>query len=351
MSELLIKMSIPLAAALLVGLIIRFALPRTTLSKRMQSNGTMHKIMRSITAPLLLLSVTIGFRIALISTGIGKQLAPPIHVAISILTIITGTLFCFRLSHIIECVLKKSLSKSKNRIDDMLAPVARKSVQILIILIAVLMIAQNLSGQTMASILTGLGVGGLAIALAAQETIKNFFGSIVICTDKPFELNERITVDGVDGTVEHVGFRSTRIRTLAGHLVTIPNGELANKSIENIARRPHIKRVLNIGITYDTPPEKMERALQIIKELLDNHEGMKEDFPPRVFFDDFGAFSLNILVIYWYHPADYWSYKAFSQKFNTNLLKRFNAEGIEFAFPSQTLYIAGDDQRPLNLNR
>jgi hypothetical protein len=138
-----------------------------------------------------------------------------------------------------------------------------------------------------------------AVALAAQDTIKNFFGSLVIFADRPFRLGDRIVVDDQDGTIEEVGMRSTRIRTLDGHLVAIPNGELANKTIRNISRRPYIKRMANITITYDTPPE-------------------------------------------------YWEFMAFDQAFNLEILRRFNAEGIAFAFPTQTLYLAGDPNRPLD---
>jgi len=146
-----------------------------------------------------------------------------------------------------------------------------------------------------------------------------------------------------------VGMRSTRIRTLSGHVVTIPNGELANKAIENISRRPYIKRVANITVTYDTPPEKVERAVAILKEILDAQpEKLHPDFPTRVFFDDFNAASLNIVVMYWFVPPEYWAFRAFDHAFNMEVLKRFNEEGIEFAFPTQTLYLAGDPNRPLN---
>ncbi|MCD8481953.1 MAG: mechanosensitive ion channel family protein [Verrucomicrobia bacterium] len=174
------------------------------------------------------------------------------------------------------------------------------------------------------------------------------FGSIVIFSDRPFEVGDRLQVDGVDGPVVEVGFRSTKIRTLDGHLVTIPNGELVNKNIVNIAKRPYIRRTLNVTITYDTPPEKVEEALAILKSMLDNHEGMDPAFPPRVVFNEFNSTSLNILVIYWYHPPDFWKYMAFTERFNMELLRRFGEAGIVFA-STQTLHLAGDPKRPLEL--
>jgi MscS family membrane protein len=171
----------------------------------------------------------------------------------------------------------------------------------------------------------------------------------MILLDKPFAVGERVVVDGYDGTVEEVGFRSTKIRTLTGHQVTMPNDRTASNTVENIGRRPHIRRLLNVTITYDTPPEKVARGVEIIRELLDNHEGMSPDFPPRVFFSDFNDCSLNIAVFYWYYPPDYWKFMEFSESFNFRLLRAFEAEGIEFAFPTRTMYLANDDRRQLAL--
>ncbi|MGD8764321.1 MAG: mechanosensitive ion channel [Desulfobacteraceae bacterium] len=158
-----------------------------------------------------------------------------------------------------------------------------------------------------------------------------------------------MVVDGHDGPVEEVGLRSTKIRTLEGHLVTVPNGELANKTIQNIGKRPYIRRIVNLTITYDTPSERIDHALELVKDILDNHEGMHEDFPPRVYFNDFNSASLNIMVIYWYHPPNYCDFMAFTERFNREVFRRFSEEGIDFAFPTQTLYLAGDPTRPLTV--
>jgi MscS family membrane protein len=129
----------------------------------------------------------------------------------------------------------------------------------------------------------------------------------------------------------------------------VPNEKLVNTHVENIGRRPHIRWLTNIGITYDTPPDKVEKAVEIIQEVLKNHEGMKEDFPPRVAFNGFNDWSLNILVLAWYHPPDYWAYNAWLQKTCLEFMRRFKAEGIDFAFPSRTVYVANDDKRQLKL--
>jgi MscS family membrane protein len=212
-----------------------------------------------------------------------------------------------------------------------------------------IILIQNLTGVRIGPLLASLGIGGLAVALAAREPIANFFGTLTILFDKPFQVGERILCDKFDGVVESVGFRSSRIRTLTGHLVSVPNEKLVNSNVENISQRPHIRWLTNIGITYDTPPEKAEKAVQIIREILHNHEGMKDDFPPRVFFNGFNDWSLNILVVAWYHPPDYWAYQGWLQKTCLQIMHKFKAEEIEFAFPTHTVYVANDDTQQLEL--
>jgi len=246
---------------------------------------------------------------------------------------------------IVTTILLLRAEKTASKMDDMLAPILSKSLRATVIVLALVQIAQILSGKEITSILAGLGIGGLAVALAAQDTLKNLFGSMVLLADKPFEIGDRINVDGHDGPVEAVGLRSTRIRTLDGHLVTIPNGELANKPIWNIAKRPYIRRLFNITITYDTPPEKVEEAKTILEGILENHEGLNPDFPPRVYFKDFNDASLGFLCLYWYHPPAYWDYLKYSEQVNLQILDRFNKAGIDFAFPTQTLHLAGDSKR------
>lgn len=257
--------------------------------------------------------------------------------------------FIYRLVDVIDARIKRWAASSESTIDDVVAPLVGRTLRVFIIAIGGIIIIQNLTGVKIGPLLASLGIGGLAVALAARDSIANFFGTITILFDKPFQVGERIVIDQYDGVVESVGFRSSRVRTLTGHLVSIPNEKIVNSSLENIGRRPHIRWLTNIGITYDTPPEKAERAAQIIREILEDHEGMKEDFPPRVYFNGFNDWSLNILVIAWYHPPNYWDYQAWLQKTCLQIMQRFEAEGIDFAFPTRTIYLANDDKRQLKL--
>ena len=337
--------------AFVIGKIVSHLMARG--AKKMENAGqavTLAKIMlRSASAPATLLIFTGGLSVALLFLTMSEAVRSAADTLVELLVSISIAYFLYRLVDVAEYYLSRYTEKTDNTLDDMLVPLLRKTVRVVIVLIVGLYVAESVSGKPMSTIVAGLGLGGLAFALAAQDSIKNFFGSIMILVDKPFSVGERIVIDGHDGPVEEVGFRSTKIRTLTGHVVTVPNERMVSSTVENIGRRPYIRRLMNITITYDTPPDKVERAVKIIEELLDNHEGMDPDFPPRVFFNGFNDWSLNILVIYWYHPPNYWDFCAFGQQFNLKLMRAYEKEGIEFAYPTQTLYLANDEKRQLAL--
>ncbi|MFB0555365.1 MAG: mechanosensitive ion channel family protein [Phycisphaerae bacterium] len=250
----------------------------------------------------------------------------------------------YRLVDVIEYYLNRLVGKSETKLDDMLVPIVRKALRVTIAIIAVLLISENILGANVRSLLLSAGVGGIAVALAAKDTIANFFGSITIFTDRPFQMGELVKIGEHRGPVEAVGFRSTRIRTLEGHLVTIPNSVIANTSVENIGKRPYIRRISNITITYDSGHIKAKKAVEIIKEVLAGVPEVNTDSekPPRAYFSDFNDCSLNIYMSYWVKPADYWLYHQVNEQVNLEIMKRFEAEQIEFAFPTQTLYVKKD---------
>lgn len=257
--------------------------------------------------------------------------------------------FMFRLVRIVEEQLKRRASATENQIDDMLIALFGKLLRITVFLIGGVIVIKNLTAIEIGPLVASLGIGGIALALAARDSIANFFGTLTILFDKPFKSGQMISINGYTGTVETVGFRSTRIRTLTGHLVSIPNEQVVNSTLENIGKRPYLRWYTELGLTYDTPPDKLEQAVAIVKAVLDNHEGMQADLPPQVHFNGFGDFSLKITVFAWYHPADYWAFQNWLQTICLAILRRFEAEGIEFAFPSQTVYLANDDRRQLKL--
>jgi len=250
----------------------------------------------------------------------------------------------YRFSDLLEFALTKLSARTGNNFDKLIFGVVRKIAKICVIFVAVVFIGQNL-GLNITALLAGAGVAGLAIAFAAQDTIANFFGSLMIIIDRPFTVGDYVKIDSVEGNVERVGLRSSSIRTPGGSLITIPNKNAANASIENVTARPFIKRIADYGLVYDTSPEQIENALAILKGIFENHEGMTLDLPPKIYFTEFKDSSLNIQVITWYHPGDFFKHLDWCHRTNMEVLRKFNASSLEFAFPTSTTYIAGDPKR------
>ncbi|MDQ7785206.1 MAG: mechanosensitive ion channel family protein [Desulfomonilaceae bacterium] len=259
----------------------------------------------------------------------------------------------FRVVRLVDLELKKRAKYPGSRIDDLQVSLVGKTLRWVILITGAIVIVQYLTGIHATPIIASLGIGGLAVALAAKESIANLFGTVTIAFDKPFKVGDRIVIDKYDGAVESVGYRSTKLRLWNGNLVTIPNEKIAGSSVENFARRPRIMWSTNITITYDTPPDKVDQAVELIQELLDNDEDTNKEWPPWVFFDGFNDWSLNIRMMAWFkrvgeEPAqrDYFTWR---QRICRGILRRFNEEGIDFAFPTGTTYLASDEKRLLKI--
>ncbi len=224
--------------------------------------------------------------------------------------------------------------------DDHLFPIISKSTKAFIAVLAILLTCQNL-GLNITSLLASLSIGGLALGLAAQDTVANLFGAVAIFMDKPFRIGDVVRVDSVHGTVEMIGLRSTRVRNLDGHLITVPNKTMGNAIVTNITLRPNIKTEMNIGITYDTPVEKVEQAIQILERHFQADPKTKDLI---VSFNRFADSSLNLYVAHWWDGTDWKEYMAGLQKLNLGLMRKFNEAGINFAFPTQTLYLKQDSE-------
>ena len=235
---------------------------------------------------------------------------------------------------------QRTAATHEGLVDHQLFPIIRKSLKIFVLVVAVLVTSQNL-GMNVTGLLASLSIGGLAVGLAAQDTLSNLFGAVAIFADKPFRVGDRIQLDNVDGTVEAIGLRSTRVRNLDGHLVAIPNRTMANANIVNVSKRPNIKTVMNIGVTYDTSAERVELAMRIIEEIFRPHPKTADLI---ISFNKFESSSLNILVVHWWNSTDFKEYLLGFQQLNLELKRRFDAEGISFAFPTQTVYLRQDSE-------
>jgi len=238
------------------------------------------------------------------------------------------------LDALIEEYLVPIVQKSETDLDDQLLPIARKAISITIWALALIIGLDN-AGYDVTALIAGLGVGSLAFALAANDSISHLFGGFVIFTDKPFSINDRVIVNGFDGMVKEIGIRSTRIQTLDGRTVTLPNGTIANNSIINISSEKARKITLDLGLTYDTTPINMQLAMDLLQEISKQNSHL-DSTKTVTAFTAFGDFSLTLRYIYYIKKG--------SDIFNTmtevnmEILKQFNDNKLEFAFPTQTLY-------------
>jgi small-conductance mechanosensitive channel len=333
-----------------IRLIGKFISDITTVLKDSEENVRLNLILKAAMWPIGFLLISVAIYSLKEILVMSKTITQISDTTIGVLSTLAIIVFLYRLIELLVYELDRFAQREDNMLDSTFVQMIRLITRVVVIVVGAIYLLRALSGKPLSALLAGLGIGGLAVALAAQDTLKNFFGSIMIMLDKPFSVGQRVLVENYDGVIENIGFRSTRVRTLTGHLVTVPNEKMATNAIENVGRRPHIRRLTNITITYDTPPDKVERALEIIREILDNHDGMHPDFPPRVYFNEFNDASLNIMMIYWYHPADYWAFVEFSEKVNLKIMRAFEKEDIEFAFPTTTTYLSHDDRRPLHLH-
>ncbi|MCS6981747.1 MAG: mechanosensitive ion channel family protein [Flavobacteriales bacterium] len=191
------------------------------------------------------------------------------------------------------------------------------------------------AGFDVAALIAGLGIGGIAIALAAQDTVKNMLGGLILFMDKPFRLGDRIVIEGFDGHVQDIGIRSTRIKTLEGRIVTIPNAHFTEKPIENITTGPAFRVATNLGLVYHTSHEKLQEAITILQQIASSRDDLEEG--TCAFLEGFGEYALNIRFLYYIKPgADIFRVR---NEINFEILKRFRQAGLEFAYPTRTIFM------------
>jgi len=201
--------------------------------------------------------------------------------------------------------------------------------------VAILLLLQNL-GYNITALVAGLGIGGLAIAFALQNVLSDIFASFSIYLDRPFQTGHYIIVDDVAGTVKHIGIKSTRIEATTGEEIIVANKDLTDSRVKNYGRVQVRRNKFMFGVTYQTSLEQLKKIPDIVKEIIDNIELTELN---RVHFKEFGDFSLNFEVMYSVDSPDYTLFLDIQQEFNLALKERFEKEGIEFAYPTQTIFV------------
>ena len=224
-------------------------------------------------------------------------------------------------------------------------PWIKKSLISIFIVFGALLIAQSL-GADVKAFLAGLGIGGLAFALAAQDTIANIFGSVVVALDQPFKIGEFVQIGASSGTVEDIGLRSTKLRTPARTLIVIPNKTVAGDAITNFSRMPQRRVEQKIGLTYGTSPEQMEGILEDIRRILREDPDVHQE-TIVVSFADYAESALDIQIIYFAANPDWTKHMGLRERINLKIMRAVAARGLSFAFPTQTLHVDDDVARKL----
>ena len=264
--------------------------------------------------------------------------------ALTVLTVLVQIIFsiamiwlCYRLVNVLTEYLHQLATKTDSDLDDQLVPLIQKALKIFVIIFGVLVMFQNL-GINVLSLLAGLGLGGLAFALAARDMCANFFGSIMIFLDRPFNIGDWVIVENTEGSVEEIGFRSTRIRTFYDSQVTIPNSLLANANIDNMGKRDYRRVKAFFGVTYDTSPEKMEAFLEGIRNIIEANPFTRKDYY-HIVFNEYGDFCLQVMLYCFLKVPDWATELVERQNIYLEILRLAKKLGVEFAFPTQTVHV------------
>ena len=250
----------------------------------------------------------------------------------------------FRGVDIFTDVLKRRAELTESRLDDQLVPLTNSALKIATLVIGMLFILGNL-GINITSLVAGLGLGGLAVALAAQDTFRNLLGGVTIFADRPFQVGDWVVVGNIEGTVEYVGFRSARVRTFYNSVVTVPNARMVDTYVDNMGLRQWRRYKATLGVAYHTTPDQMQAFTEGIRALIRANPSMRKDYY-IVEFLDFGATSLEILV-YCFITAPDWNAELRTRHVvNLDILRLAEELGVEFAFPTQTLHVASLPGQP-----
>lgn len=244
----------------------------------------------------------------------------------------------YRLVDVFATYLDDAVSSDDDSVKGQFVPVIKQSLRIFTVIIGLLTILASLDVDIKA-LLGGLGIGGVAIALAAQDAVGNFIGTLSIFTDRPFKVGDWIIVgDKVDGNVEQIGFRSTKVRTWPKTLMSIPNKVLATEIIDNWSRMPKRRVKMTVGVTYSTTPGEMETLLGRIEKMLTEDSGVNQDFM-LVRFTDFGPSSLDIFLYYFTNSVKWGEHLAVRQRINLKVMRIIREMGLSIAFPTRSIHV------------
>ncbi len=297
--------------------------------------GDSAKLVRKAAKPFGLAAAGALLYYALPMLDMPTQAEGILRVAAQIFALFGLFLALSRFIDLVSEYFQRRAIKTSTKFDDLLVPLIRKSAKTILLAFALLTVAESLS-LPVTSLIAGFGIAGAAIAFASKDTVENFFGSIAVILDRPFNAGDYVQIDGIEGVVEHLGFRSTRIRTFYNSLITVPNALLVRAKVDNYGMRKYRRYKTTISVLYSTPPDRIEAFVEGLRELVRAHPDTRKD-EIQVHFRDFGAHSLDILMWIFFRVPDWTAECAARHQLNMQILRLAARLGVDFAFPTQTL--------------
>lgn len=260
-----------------------------------------------------------------------------LRLGIAVFLAVGGVWAAYRLIDVVAAIVQAKADQTKNRFDDMLVPLVRRTLKVVLTVVGVVYVVSFLT-EDLYGIVAGLSIGSLAIGFAAKDSIENMFGTATVLMDKPYQLGDWVTVDGIDGTVESVGFRSTKIRTFWNSLITVPNSRFISAATENWGARRYRRIKTMISLSYATPPLKIEAFCEAVRGLIRKHPYTRKDYY-HVYLNEFADSSLNVLVYCFVETPDWSTELREKHRLFLDILRVAQGLEVEIAFPTQTLHV------------
>lgn len=288
---------------------------------------------------MILLAAAAGAQVLTLPAGVDRAIWMFVGAVVLLQLGLWGnTVIAFAVSHYIHQRLERDAASTTTIA--VLSFVAKLALWTVVLLVALENAGVNITG-----LVAGLGIGGVAVALALQNILGDLFAAFSIALDRPFSIGDFIIVDDLLGTVEYIGLKTTRVRSLSGEQLIFANSDLLRSRIRNFKRMAERRALFTFGVVYDTPPDKLAAIPALVRRIVEGQARTRFD---RAHFKDYGDSALNFEVVYYVLTPEYNAYMDIQQAINLELYREFHEEGIEFAYPTQTVYVRGAVRAPVS---
>ena len=331
-----------LLAVIFIGFLadrlVRFLLNRVTMAwLKMVKVEVDRKVERGVWKPVGLLASALTWYGGMKLIGLRPEVLKVLLLSVRFFAVVAAVWTVFRMIDLLSSYLLVKAHKTRTKFDDLIIPLVSRTLKVFATCVGAILFAEAFD-LPLAGLLSGLGLGGLALALAAKDTLGNLFGSVMVLIDRPFEIGDWIKTGDVEGTVETVGMRSTRVRTFYNSMVTLPNSLLTTAAVDNMGRRQYRRIKTMLSLQYDTPSEKIDAFCEGIRELIRRHPYTRKDYY-HVYFNQFSGSSLDVLLYCFVECPDWAVELRERHRLFVDIVKLADGLGVSFAFPTRTLHL------------